>query len=344
VGDTHVLRTHLYVETKGDHKGRPYRTAIHFVILVGLHLKGILMTQSAIESRLRSRLAISRFLPAYLPLPVIRWLEKLSARRVSAPSGITREVVSADGVPCEWLIPQNARNDQVLLYLHGGGFVFGISFLHREMVGYLARKMGIRVLIVDYRLAPEHPFPAALDDCVTAYRWLLNEGFSADGIGVAGDSAGGNLTITTLMKVRDSGDPLPVAAACLSPVADLMPKDKRLKEVHDPLLHPKSMRFFNTSYVAHNDPHNPLISPVFGDWQGLPPLLIHAGEDEILRDGAVRIDELARAAGVEVQLEIYPRMWHVWQLYLELPQAQQSLDDIAGFLKLHLADASRAIV
>jgi monoterpene epsilon-lactone hydrolase len=252
------------------------------------------------------------------------------------PADITREVTSADGVPCEWLIPQNAHNDQVLLYLHGGGFVFGISFLHRDMVAYLAQKMGMRVLLVDYRLAPEHPFPAALDDCVTAYRWLLKTGISAPNIVVAGDSAGGNLTITTLMKVRDSGDPLPAAAACLSPVADLLPKEDLLKEVHDPLLHPKSMRFFNTAYVAYNDAQNPLISPIFGDWHGLPPLLIHAGEDEILRDGAVRIQEMASTAGVEVQLEIYPRMWHVWQLYLTLPQAKQSLDDIAQFLKTHL--------
>jgi epsilon-lactone hydrolase len=277
---------------------------------------------------------------AYLPLSVARWAEKRSAMRVSLPAGIIREVVSADGVPCEWLIPQNSPKDQVLLYLHGGGFVYGLTSVHRQMVAHLARKIDIRVLMVDYRLAPDHPFPAALDDCVTAYRWLLKQGFSAQNIVVAGDSAGGNLTITTLMKLRDSGDPLPVAAACLSPVADLTERDETFRGVHDPLLHPKASRIYRTSYVAHNDARDPLISPAFGDWHGLPPLLVHAGEDEMLRGDAVRIEELAKTAGVDVRLEIYPRMWHVWQLYLMLPEAVQSLDDIGQFLKSHLAIAA----
>jgi epsilon-lactone hydrolase len=200
------------------------------------------------------------------------------------------------------------------------------------MVAYLARKLGVRALLVDYRLAPDHPFPAALDDCVTAYRWLLKQGLAARHIVVAGDSAGGNLTLTTLMALRDSGDPLPAAAACLSPVADLTGGD-RFREFHDPLLHPRAARAADRAYVAGNNPRLPLISPVFGDWRGLPPLLIHAGEDEVLRADAVRVEALAREAGVDVRLEIYARMWHVWQINLALPQAVQSLDDIAQFLQ-----------
>lgn len=289
-----------------------------------------------IERQTRQQLAVARFLQAYVPLAVVRWAEKHAAAHVRLPADFTHEVITANGVRCEWFIQHHSPRDQVLLYLHGGGFVYGMTSLHRDMVVHLARTLGLRALMVDYRLAPDHPFPVPLDDCVTTYRWLLKQGFAAHNIVIAGDSAGGNLTLTTLMKLRDSGDPLPAAAACLSPVANLAERGDWLKKFRDPLLHPKAMRFFNRSYVAHTDARNPLISPVFGDWHGLPPLLVHAGEDEILREDAVRVAELARTAGVEVRLEVYPRMWHVWQLFLAVPQAVQSLADIAQFLKSHL--------
>lgn len=289
------------------------------------------MTISSMERRARASLPITRFMQTYIPLPIAQWLLKQGMARVRLGADVTRQAVPADGVPCEWIIPQNSSTDQVLIYLHGGGFVFGQTPPHLQMGAYLAKKMGARVLMVDYRIAPAHPFPAPLDDCVTAYRWLLKQGLQH--IVMAGDSAGGNLTITSMMKLRDSGDPLPVAAACLSPVADLTNKHEPQKDFKDPLLPPKAIKLYNESYVGINDPRNPLISPVFGDWHGLPPLLVHAGEDEILRDDAVRIADLAKAAGVDVRLEIYPRMWHVWQLYLTLPQAIQSLDDLAQFLK-----------
>jgi acetyl esterase/lipase len=191
--------------------------------------------------------------------------------------------------------------------------------------------------MVDYRLAPGHPFPAALRDCVTAYRWLLKQGIPAENLVLAGDSAGGNLAITTMMKLRDNGEQLPAAAACLSPVACLSGGHVSSRQGNDPLLHPRAMRMYDRSYVGRNDACDPLISPVFGDWRGLPPLLVHAGEDEILREDAVRIERLAKAAGVDVRLEVYPRMWHVWQLFLELPQATESLDGIAQFLRAHVA-------
>jgi len=224
----------------------------------------------------------------------------------------------------------------VLLYLHGGGFVLGLTPPHLQMVSHLAEKMDIRILMVDYRLAPEYPFPAALDDCVTVYRWLLKQGISAQNIVVAGDSAGGNLTITSLMNLRDDGESLPAAAACLSPATDLTNKDNQHQEFEDPLLPPKATRFYSKSYVGHHDAHDPLISPVFGDLRGLPPLLVHVGEDETLRDDAIRIASLAKSVDVDVRLEIYPRMWHVWQINLTLPQAIHSLDDIGQFLKAHL--------
>jgi len=294
------------------------------------------MTISSIERKARAGLPIIRFMQVFLPLKMSRWLLKQGMSRVQLDEDVTREAVSTDGVPCEWVIPKTSTRDQVLLYLHGGGFVFGMTPPHLHMVAHLAQKMGIRALMVDYRVAPESPFPAALDDCVTAYRWLLKQGISARNIVVAGDSAGGNLTITSLMKLRDNGDPLPAAAACLSPVTDFTNKDNQHQEFKDPLLPQKATRVYSKSYVGNNDAHDSLISPVFGNLRGLPPLLVHAGEDEILRDDAVRIASLAKSEDVDVRLEIYPRMWHVWQINLTLPQAIQSLDDIAQFLKAHL--------
>jgi acetyl esterase/lipase len=295
------------------------------------------MTISSTERKIRAGLPLIRFMQTYIPLPVAHWLLKQGMARVLLDADVIREAVTADGVPCDWIIPQGSPTDQVLLYLHGGGFVFGLTPPHLQMGAYLAQKMGTRILMVDYRTAPDHPFPAALDDCVTAYLWLLNQGILAQNIVVAGDSAGGNLTITMLMKLRDSGNSLPSAAACLSPVTDLTPRDNLRQGFKDPLLSPKAVKFYNQSYVGNNDAHNPLISPVFGNLWGLPPLLVHAGEDEILRDDAVRITSLAGSAGVDVRLEIFRRMWHVWQINLALPQAIQSLDDIARFLKAHLA-------
>ena len=294
------------------------------------------MTISRAERRIRAGLPMIRLMQTVIPLPVAHWLIKQGMARVQLHADLIREAATADGVACEWLIPQNSPTDQVLLYLHGGGFVYGLTPQHLQMGAYLAQEMALRVLMVDYRTAPDHPFPAALDDCVTAYRWLLDQGVPAQNIVVAGDSAGGNLTITMLMKLRDSGNSLPAAAACLSPVADFTPRENPREGFTDPLLSPKASEFYHQAYVGSNNTQNPLISPVYGDLRGLPPLLVHAGEDEILRDDAVRITDLARSAGVDVRLNIYPRMWHVWQLNLTLPQAVDSLDEIAQFLGAHL--------
>lgn len=190
--------------------------------------------------------------------------------------------------------------------------------------------------MVNYRLAPDHPFPTALEDCLVAYCWLLKQSFLAQSIVIAGDSAGGNMTVTLMIKLRDDGMPLPVAAACLSPVTNLTEKGSRNQDFKDPLLPPKAVRFYSRSYVGDNEARTALISPVFGDLSGLPPLLVHVGEDEILREDADRIADRAKADGVDVRLEIYPRMRHVWQLFLALPEAVQSLDDISHFLCSHL--------
>lgn len=284
------------------------------------------------ERKARSALPITRLITAYMPVWFAQWVIPRTTANMALSDGITRQPVSANGVACDWLIPDNSPKDKVLLYLHGGGFIFAASTLHYDMVAHLAKMMGVRALMVDYRLAPKHPFPAALDDCVSAYQWLLTQGFSSENIVIAGDSAGGNLTLTTVMHLRDNGESLPAATACLSPVGDLSKRDNTSQIPYDTVLHPKAAKFMAQSYVADNDASQALISPLFGDWQGLPPLLIHVGEEERLRSSAVDIAKKARDAGVDVRLEIYPRMWHVWQITPDLPQTKHSLDDIAQFL------------
>jgi epsilon-lactone hydrolase len=299
---------------------------------------------TAEERTIRTLLPLVRLSIAYLPLSAMRGLQRMGENAVKMAAGITRETISADGVPCEWIVPQGSSKDRVLLYLHGGGFVYGWMNAHRQMVAHLAQATGVRALCVDYRLAPEHPFPEPLDDCVAAYRWLLKQGISPQQIVIAGDSAGANLTLTTLLKLRDMGEPLPSAVVCLSPPTDLSNRDEFFRGVTDPLLHPKATTFFRLSYLGNNDPQNPLISPIYGDFHGMPPMLIHAGDDEFLRHDAQQLEKRVKEAGVDVRLEIYPRMWHVWQISLTLPQAQHSLADIAQFIKAHLGVTNEAEV
>lgn len=286
------------------------------------------------EQKLRRGLAVTRFVLGYAPLPLIRRLQGLERRRVTLPAGVRREVVDAGGVPGEWLIPEQGSRDHVLLYLHGGGFVFGWTNMHRQMVSHLVQLAGGSALAVDYRLAPEYPFPAALEDCVTAYRWLLTQGLTPQQIVIGGDSAGANLTLTSLLKLRADGDPLPAAGVCLSPPVDLAAHGDAS---HDLLLHPRAVAYFLKSYVADHDPCDPLLSPIYADLRGLPPLLIHAGEEEFLSHEAVRLADRAREADVDVRLEVYPRMWHVFQLnFADLPQGAQALEDIGQFVAQHL--------
>lgn len=294
------------------------------------------MTISQEEQEARSNLRMTKILQAYLPLPVMRWLLRQSLSRFQWPASVEQRSVVANGVPCEWVIPPGAPQGKALLYLHGGGFVYGLTPPHLEMVAYLAKQSGLRTLVADYRLAPEYPYPAALQDCLSVYSWLRQNGVAAEDIVVAGDSAGGNLAIAMTMSLRDGQLDLPAAVACLSPVVDLADRAASFERIDDPLLHPRAVRYYTQSYIGDGDHEDPLVSPILGDFRGFPPLLLHAGEGEILRDDAVGIEASARRAGVDVTLMIYPRMWHVWQLSLSLPQAMHSLNDIAVFLRRHM--------
>ena len=245
---------------------------------------------------------------------------------------ITPAVVG--GVPCEWLTPPGAAPAPVLLYLHGGAWVLGWTNMHRRMVAHLCRAAGCRALAVDYRLAPEHPFPAALDDCLAAYRGLLADGIRPAEIAIAGDSAGGTLTLTTLMSLRDADDPLPAAAVCISPATDLEGTGASFWTIRDPVMTPEFVLRMRKLYAGGHDLSSPLISPLFGDLRGLPPLLIHAGCGEMLLSDAQRLADKARAAGVPVELVLWPAMWHVWHLMIPtLPEARHAVEEIGEFLR-----------
>ncbi len=259
------------------------------------------MTDLTAERKIRASLRVIRIMQNVLPPALANRFNKIGTSKVKLDPDITQEAISADGTPCDWLIPPNFNPDQVLLYLHGGGFVYGQTPLHLQMGAYLAKKLGFRLLMVDYRTAPEHPFPAALEDCVTAYGWLLAQGIQPQNIIIAGDSAGGSLTLTMHLKLRDEGHPLPAVAVCLSPVTDLTPEAKKREGFKDPMLPTKAMDFYIQAYLAGQDPHNPLISPILGDLKGLPPMLLFVGDEEILREDALHFAKAAEAAGVDVR-------------------------------------------
>jgi epsilon-lactone hydrolase len=266
----------------------------------------------------------------------IEQMRKMSARGGKKPKlvGARLESVTANGVPCEWVIPDEVQGDEIILYLHGGGFIFGWYEAHMKMVAEIAKTCKLKALCVDYRLAPEYPFPAALDDCVQAYLWLVEKGTPPEKIIVMGDSAGGNLTITTMLALREARERLPLAGVCLSPVIDLEGTGDSVAVVNDPILSRKGTDKMTGAYIGNNDPKNPLISPYYADLHGLPPLLIQVGTREILFSDARRLAQKAVEAEVEADLEIYEGMWHVWQLFAPtLPEGNKAIASIAKFVE-----------
>jgi len=251
--------------------------------------------------------------------------------------------VQADSVPSEWLIPQGAPQDRTLLYLHGGAWIMGSAKTHRGFVSHLAYASGIRALLINYRLAPENPFPAGLDDCMMTYEWLLHSGISADKIVVAGDSAGGNLALALLVALRDADKPLPAGAVALSPATDLAltGESRKTRLQLDPVLSNLGSFPIIKDYITNHDPHHPYISPLYADLRGLPPLLIHVGDHETLLDDAVRFGECAQAAGVNAQTVVWPEMFHVFQIFTPiLPEARKAVAQIAAFVKSRMEDNS----
>ena len=223
-----------------------------------------------------------------------------------------------------------------MLYLHGGGYIMGSLNTHRDMMGRISRAAQTRVLGLDYRLAPEHPFPAAVDDTVAGYRFLLDQGLPSARLAIAGDSAGGALTLAALVAGRDAGFPMPAAAVCLSPFLDLEGTGESIttRADVDPIATPEVIDVWAKAYLAGADPRTPLANPLYADLAGLPPLLIQVGDHEVLLDDSTRLAERAQAAGVQVKLEIWPEMIHRWHSYAAvLPEGQQAIEDIGAFLR-----------
>lgn len=260
-------------------------------------------------------------------------LDRVGALGRVAP--VLRRPIAVDEWRGEWLAAPRTRTDHVILYLHGGGYVSGSLLTHRALMGHLSRHANARVLALDYRLAPEHVFPAALEDAWAAYWWLLGEGYRPDRIVLAGDSAGGGLALSLLLALRDAHVPLPAAAICFSPWVDLALTGASLhKNAATDYINPEILRATAQMYLGGHDVYDPLVSPLYGDLRGLPPLLIQVGSAEILHDDGRRFAQRARRAGVDVQLEVAPGMVHVWQfMYWIEPMARQSVQRAGRFAR-----------
>lgn len=257
------------------------------------------------------------------------------------PSGVSVLPEKECCIRAEWIIPDGAPRGQVILYIHGGAFIACSAATHRPLVSRLTLASQTSALSICYRLAPEHPFPAALEDCLAAYRWLLAKGYEPGSIVIGGDSAGGNLTLATMLALRDAGEPLPAGAFCLSPVTDMVSTggSRQTKLKDDPIFGDlEDPSRLVEAYWKGQDPHNPLISPMYADLRGLPPLLFHVGEDEILLDDSVLFAERARAAGVDARVVVWPGMWHVFQaFFLFVPEAHESIRQIGEFVQKTLS-------
>lgn len=247
-------------------------------------------------------------------------------------------------VPGLWITTPTGRSRSIL-YFHGGGYALGSSRGHAEMTSWIARSAQARVFVLDYRRAPEYRFPAALEDALLAYRWMVNSGCEPRTITVAGDSAGGGLTIALLTSLRDRGEPLPSSAVCISPWVDLEMTGESIvsKAALDPLLTREGLQQFADWYLGGQNPRSPLASPLYADLHGLPPLLIQVGTSEILLDDAVRLAERARAATVKVALSTYQDMPHVWHVFASfLPEAREADREIGEFVMQHSRRAAAA--
>ena len=256
------------------------------------------------------------------------------------PKDVKFEKVDISGITALWISTPEVVEENVVLYLHGGGYVQGSINSHKEFGSRISRVSNSRVLLLDYRRAPENPYPAALDDAVAAYKWLIDdEGINPKKVIIGGESAGGGLTIATLLKLRDTDITLPAAAIILSPWTDLdMTGDSiRTKAKVDPLVSASDLFFLASLYIGDDEPKNPYISPLYADLKGLPPMLIQVGSAEILLNDSTRIAEKAKNAGVDVRLDIWEDMIHMFQLFASwAPEGQKANEKIGEFIQKHL--------
>lgn len=265
------------------------------------------------------------------------------------PAGLQVTKFDIDGMHAEWLIPPEANPKKAIFYTVGGGYVSGNCNDHRTLVAKVAQTSGVSVLMFDHRLAPEDPYPAALDDSVKAYQWLLDQGYTSENILMMGESAGGGLCLATLLALRDKGMPLPTAAVALSPWTDLALTGDSYRTKAKVCISPPGMNVICSKYyVGNHDPTDPYISPLYGDLHGLPPLYICVGDYETMRDDSTRFAAKAKAAGVNTILVVGKKMIHCYPLMAPMfPEATHALNEICAFIKKELASDSapvRAVV
>jgi len=262
------------------------------------------------------------------------WLEKAASDPI--PEGTHVEISEVDGVPVEWVRHPDSPGEGVFLLLHGGAYVSGGCVTHRNLAARISEVSGTQVLVPDYRLSPENPFPAALQDVSAVYGALLREGLRPQELSVGGDSAGGGLTATLLLALRDAGGPLPSSAVLLSPWTDLTLSGESytaLEEI-DPIIKTKFLLDAAGKYAGSNNPSHPMLSPILANLEGMPPILIHVGEHEAMLDDSVIFAQRAQEIGVDVEIEVWPEMWHVWHQWApELPEAVEAIGKIGVFIK-----------
>lgn len=266
------------------------------------------------------------------------WFEAMMAPTPTA-EGVAVEPMAINGIACEILRPGGAPDGRLVIYVHGGGWLFGSPRSHRVIASNLARASGCAVLSVHYRLAPEDPAPAAHDDVFAAYEWALAQGYSGADLVLAGDSAGGNMALATAVRARDAGLPLPAALVLMSPALDLAGQGVSHREMADaPLVDRRLMDVFNYLYLGETDPFSPSVTPFDADMTGLPPTLIHVGSWELLRSDSETLAERMQAAGGAVTLRVWDGMCHNHQLFAPfLDEGMQSLNEAGAFARLHLS-------
>jgi len=256
------------------------------------------------------------------------------------PKDVTVAPVDAGSVPAEWITPDNPADGDALLYLHGGGYVFGGLDSHRDIACRLAQAAGVRVLLLDYRLAPENRFPAAVEDATAAYRWLLAGGQAADRLVVAGDSAGGGLSVALMVQLKALELPLPKAAVLMSPWVDLANTGDSVS-LHadaDAMLSPQAVDKFASLYLDGQDPGDPLASPLYADLSGLPPTQVLVGSEEVLRSDSERLVERINGAGGRAELAVWPKMPHVFPILAGvIPEGRQAVQDMSAFIRTNLS-------
>jgi monoterpene epsilon-lactone hydrolase len=267
---------------------------------------------------------------------------RMDARVGRRAAPVAVEEAEVAGVRATWYGEPALAERGTILYLHGGAWCLHLPHVYRAHATRLSALTGMRILLPDYRLAPEHPFPAGVDDCYAVYRWLVEQGYAKRPFAVAGDSAGGNLTLITIMRARDDGLPLPGCAVTLSPATDLIPSapSYTYNADADPMFSTNTVNLVPTLYCPGVDRTNPLISPLFGDWRGLPPLLFHAGSTEMLLDDSVRAQDRAREAGVDAAIRVWVGLPHVFQVFPWIPEAREAMREIAEFITTRAAAAA----